>query len=212
MRLLSLTYPAALILASACEQAPSLAPAVNSPDGAPPSFSTANGPDNAGRVVRFEAAVFLTEYPDRDLVVRHYNAEDIDFCGGSTSGLESWAFQDVLTPGAVVELAQSGEIPVYVYRFSEVPPFVAEELPPEVLLEVCADLKEKWIYRGTHHFRSHDNDLFGDPTRANAFGFTAEGTVFDRAGGKHAYRESLVFVWDPRTGRVIRESPVLSIK
>jgi hypothetical protein len=109
-------------------------------------------------------------------------------------------------------LVNSGEIPLYVYRLSEVPPVIVEELPPELLLEFCAALEEKWLYRGTHHLILHDNNLFGDPTRANAVGVSAVGTVFDQAGEKYAYRESFTFVWDPRTGRVMHEKFVLSIK
>jgi len=208
MRMLPLIYPAALILASACEQAPSLAPAVNSPDGATPTFGTSNGPENPGNSFVFRSGGFLflvTEYPDQDLIVRHYNAEDIDFCGGSTASPE-WEFQDVVTPRAVVDLAKSGTIPAYVYRISEVPSVI------DVTPEFCSDLKSKWIYRGTHHILNHDNDVFGDPTRTNPFGFHAEGTLFDRAGGKHAYRELFFAVFDPRTGQVHHERLLLSIK
>lgn len=200
-----------VIFVSACDQAQSLAPTATGAEVAPPTFRPINGPPNPGHVERFEAAIITTEFPDLDLVVRRYNTEDVDFCGGS-SAIPFWSFQDVHTPGAIVELANSGEIPIYVYRLSEVPPVILEELPPELVLEFCAALDEKWLYRGTHHFILHDNNLLGEPTRVNAFGYNAEGTVFDQAGEKHAYRESLAFVWDPRTGRVIHDRPVLSIK
>jgi hypothetical protein len=101
---------------------------------------------------------------------------------------------------------RTGFIPVYVYRLSEVPP--VDVVTPEF----CNSLKTKWIYRGVHQLLNHDNDFFGDPTRTNAFGWDAEGTVFDPAGGRHAYRESLFIVIDPKTLRVNRESYVLSIR
>jgi hypothetical protein len=201
-----------VIVASACDQAQSLAPTATGAEVAPPSSRTINGPPNPGHVERFEAAFITTVFPDQDLVVRRYNTEDVDFCGGSTPFGPFWSFQDVLTPRAIIELTNSGEIPVYVYRLSEVPPVIVEDLPPELVLEFCAALKEKWLYRGTHHFISHDNDLFGSGTRMNSVTQKAEGTVFDRAGEKHAYRESFFIVWNPATGEVIRLSQELSIK
>ena len=76
-------------------------------------------------------------------------------------------------------------IPVYVYRLSEVPPQEASE-------QFCQDLKTKWIYRGTHRLTNHDNNLFFEPGRTNAFGWTGEGSVLNRAGKKFSYRESLL--------------------
>lgn len=184
-----------------------------------PAFGTANGPENPGHsfVLRFDAGVFLygpggapfflvSEDQAHDLVVRHYNAEDIDFCGGSSPEPSSEA-QLVFTPGAAVYVWKTGVLPVYVYRFSEVPPFTGD-----ITEEFCSDLREKWIYRGTHKLLNHDSDLFFDPTRMDAFGWHAEGIVYDRAGGKYAYQESESAVVDPRTLRIIRDDYKLSIR
>jgi hypothetical protein len=196
-----------LLTLASCEEAQSPTPTAISSEGAL-AFSSASRPTNPGHsaVFRFEDVLFFeTDDPAQDLVVRHYNAADTDLCGGSSAD-PLWDFQQVLTEAAIVELAKSGTIPIYVYRFSEVPPFF------EATPEICAALKDQWIYRGTHHIVYHDNNLEGDPTHTNAFGFQAEGTLFDPEGGRHAYRESLQVVADPRTGRVIHESYVLSIK
>ena len=159
-----------------------------------PEFGTSNGPANPGHsfVFRSNDGIFLSSVDDvQGLVVRHYNTEDIDFCGGSTAPPTAEA-QLVLTPGGAIYTWRTGVLPVYVYRLSEVPPQVVSP-------QFCIDLKERWIYRGTHKLSNHDNNLFFEPGRTNAFGWNAQGTVFDRAGKQYAYRESFlgVFVPDP---------------
>jgi hypothetical protein len=203
---------------AACEEAQSVAP--SPPEVASrPAFGTANGPENPGHsfVLRFDAGVFLygpggvpfflvSVDETQDLAVRHYNAEDIDFCGGSTPEPASEAQQVLTPPGPVVYVWQTGVLPVYVYRLSEVPP------TEEVTEQFCNDLKEKWIYRGTHQLLNHDNNQFFDPTRTDAFGWHAQGIVYDRAGGKHAYQESESAVVDPNPFRIIRDDYQLSIR
>jgi hypothetical protein len=78
--------------------------------------------------------------------------------------------------------------------------------------QFCIDLKTKWIYRGTHQLTNHDNNLFFDPGRINAFGWNAQGTVFDRAGQKYSYLESFLGVIDPDRQRDLHFRYSLSIK
>jgi hypothetical protein len=137
-------------------------------------------------------------------VVRHYDTEHIDFCGGTVAPPTVEA-QLVLTPGAAVYTWKSGVLPVYIYRLSEVP-------PQEVSPQFCLDLKQKWIYRGTHQLTNHDNNLFFDPTRTDAFGYNGQGTVFDRAGKRYSYREALLAVFVPDPFRELNFSYTLTIK
>jgi hypothetical protein len=111
----------------------------------------------------------------------------------------------VLTPGAAIYVWRTGVLPVYVYLLSEVPPQEESE-------QFCQDLVDKWIYRGTHKLTNHDNDLFFDPGRTNAFGYNGQGTVFDRAGKRYSYKESFLAVLlpDPFLERNFRYN--LSIK
>jgi hypothetical protein len=191
---------------AACDPSQPVAPA-SAGTMQPPAFGTGNGPATPGHsfVLRFDEAIFLTSADEaQDLVVRHYSAEDIDFCGGSAAEPTAEA-QLVLTPKAAVFHWRTGKLPVYIYRLSEVP-------PQEVSPEFCADLVSKWIYRGTHQLFNHDNNLFFDPTRTNSFGWHATGKVFDRSGRKYQYLESLSAVVDPDPFRIIRERYKLSIR
>jgi hypothetical protein len=195
----------ALVLGSAsCDSSSPAAPALSSNS---PEFGTGNGPSSAGPfVVRSNDGIFLTSVDEaQDLVVRHYNTEDIDFCGGGTPAPTAEA-QLVFTANAAVYVWQTGELPVYVYRLSEVPP------QEDVTRQFCKALKEKWIYRGTHQLTNHDNNLFGEPGRQNSFGWNAQGTVFDRLGKKYSYGESLLIVFDTDTGRELSFKYSLAIK
>lgn len=203
-----LLVPSLLVAAAACDQSQPVAP--TAVESAPhPTFGTANGPVNPGHsfVTRGSIDLFLTSVDEtQDLVVRHYNTEDIDFCGGS-SPAPTAEEQVVLTPHHATETWRTGKLPVYVYRLSELP-------PQDVSPQFCADLLTKWIYRGTHQLRNHDNNLFGDPSPTNSFGWRATGTVFDRAGERHHYQESFFAVinWGSVPPRVIRDSYRLSIR
>jgi hypothetical protein len=165
---------------SACEQAKPTAPTNDIP-----VFGTGNGPAEPGHsfVVRANDGIFLSSVDEvNGLVVRHYNTENIDFCGGTDTPPTAEA-QAVFTPGAVIYTWKTGVIPVYVYRLSEVP-------PQGVSQQFCDDLKSRWIYKGTHTLTNHDNDLFFELGRTNAFGWMGQGSVVDRAGRGYRYNES----------------------
>jgi hypothetical protein len=190
----------------ACDTARPVGP-TGAGSGGVPELGTSNGPINPGHsfVFRSNDGIFLSTVDDANgLVVRHYNTEDIDFCGGSTPPPTAEA-QLVLTPGAAIYTWRTGELPVYVYRISEVP-------PGDVSPDFCQKLKDKWIYRGTHKLTNHDNNLFFEPGRTNAFGYNGQGTVFDRAGRSYAYRESLLAVLNPEPFIERNVRYVLSIK
>jgi hypothetical protein len=165
---------------TACEEGKPTAPSDDNP-----MFGTGNGPAEPGHslVVRSNDGIFLTSVDEvNGLVVRHYNTENIDFCGGTDTPPTAEA-QAVFLPGAVIYTWKTGVIPVYVYRLSEVPP---QEASPQL----CNDLKTKWLYKGTHTLTNHDNDVFFEPGRTNAFGWIGQGSVVDRAGRGYRYSES----------------------
>ena len=196
----------ALAFASGCDQSQPTAPV----EGAPrtkPSLGTANGPVHPGNsfVVRFDTELLLTTVDEENgLVVRHWDAANIDACGGSSS-FPVTEEQGVFTPNGTIEQLRTGEIPVYIYRLSDVP-------PGDFTPEFCQDLATKWLYRGTHQLLSHDNNFFGEPTHGNAFGFTGDGTVFDRNGQAYRYHEQFLFMWDPARDRLLRTNYMLLIK
>jgi hypothetical protein len=195
-----------LVALAACDTSAPVAPAGDG-SGVHPQFGTSNGPVNPGHsfVFRSNDGIFLTSVDEEnDLVVRHYNTEDVDFCGGGTAPPTAEA-QLVLTPGGAIYTWKTGVIPVYVYRLSEVP-------PQDVSDQLCIDLKTKWIYRGTHKLTNHDNNLFFEPGRTDAFGWNAQGTVFDRAGQQYSYRESFLAVLVPDPFRELNSRYKLVIK
>jgi len=171
-----------LLFGLACDGSKAVAPGGAS--GA--ELGTGNGPANPGNslVFRSNDGIFLSSVDEEHgLVVRHYNTEDIDFCGGGTAAPTAEA-QIVFTPRAAIYTWKTGVLPVYVYLLSEVP-------PQDVSASFCSDLKTKWIYKGTHTLKNTDNNLFFEPGRTDAFGWRAQGTVLDRQGKAYSYMESL---------------------
>lgn len=193
----------ALAFAWGCDQSQPTAPVESAPR-TDPSLGTSNGPAEPGNsfVVRLDGEPFLTSVDEEnDLVVRHYDAGNIDFCGGSSS-FPTTEEQLVFTPNGTIMQFRTGEIPVYIYRLSEVPPGEPS----------CEDLETKWLYRGTHQLLSRDNNFFGEFTHGNAFGYTGDGTVYDRNGQAYHYHEQFLFVWNPLVERIFRIDYALSIR
>ena len=175
-----------LALALACEDQP-VAPQVDQSVEAP-AFNFMNGPANPGNsgVYRFQDWTLLwTTDPQRDLGATHYQSDDWLSCGG-TQGFPLSDVQLVTNPqgahDAVHQLAKAGDIPVLIYRLSDVPGWSN----PAVM---CAFLADGWLYRGTHRMVLTDNDLFVDGPGANAFGMSAHGTVEDPSGTPCTYTE-----------------------
>lgn len=159
-----------------------------------PSFAFDNRPPNPGQsfVVRTETSVYWTSvHPSEDLVIRHFDAEHIDFCGGSAPPpmvQEQWVPSIGLE--TFVWLATFKDQPIYVYRNSEVPP---QAITPQY----CDDLKNKWIYHGLHSYRHHDQDYVMNVPGANEIRTDFVGTLFDPAGDRYQYREFHMFVQHP---------------
>jgi len=129
-----------------------------------------------------------TADPGQDLIVRHFNAEDLDLCGGATP-FPVIEIQWISTPLANQRTAVSDDMPAYVYYRSEVPPPSDwQNLSPEF----CSALATKWIYRGTTRFRQHHNDLALSGVRTNVISRQFIGTLYDHTGRGHAYRDFCV--------------------
>lgn len=178
------------------------------PSESTPTFSVADGPENPGNslVFKFQNVVFTTTIdPEADLVARHYDAINAPFCDGTDFPLQDiqWVTDPQHEFEVVRRLVQSdGEIPVVIYRLSEVPPGLPD----------CDDLANLWLYRGTHRFRGQDNNLFFDPSHTNSWGWNAQGKVYDRAGDRFHYNEHSRFVIDPDPFRILHVSDVISVK
>ena len=160
-----------------------------------PAFSFTNGPDNPGAsgVVRFgdRLIVRLDYFPDPGLIVRHYPSDDsFEVCGGSQQAPvveEQFVSDPNAINGVIVLLRKTGEVPVLMYpEFLDDKPF-------------CDHLRDDWLFKGTGRLRYHDNNLFFDPSRTNAFSWRGEGTVVDRSGKKFNYTEEQSFVVDPES-------------
>jgi hypothetical protein len=193
----------ALAFASGCDHLQPTGPAETARPTVP-SLGTSNGPAEPGNsfVVRLDGEPFLTSVDEEnDLVVRHYDAGNIDVCGG-TSSFPTPEQQFVFTPNGAIMQFRTGEIPVYIYRLSEVPPGDPS----------CEDLETKWLYRGTHQLVARDNNFFAEPTHGNAFGYTGNGTVYDPDGQAYHYHEQFLFVWNPVLFQVFRTDYALSIE
>lgn len=183
-------FPFVALLFLACDRQPT-APTTHAL--LPPTFEFDNGPPAPGQgfVVRFNESFYLTTVDvSQDLVVRHYNAEDITFCGGATP-LPLMEEQWILgPPGTEVLFTMFRDEPVYVYRYSEVP-------PQAVTPQFCADLVSKWIYRGVHSSLHIDSDFSLNGLRSNTIRAAFFGQVFDRAGQRYGYWESFHVVYHP---------------
>ena len=180
------TIPTLLLVASlAVGCTDETAPTAATEAVAGPSFNFTNGPDNPGAsiVFRFDniGGNFLLT-TDGELFVRHFQSDDIFFCGGS-QGFPNWTFNDVWQffpefPAVFRELAKSGEIPVFIY-----PPFPGGDF--------CDFLANDWLYKGTHTLVNPDNNFFwflgvGDQ---DSFGWSAHGFVEDPSGNRFRYTE-----------------------
>ncbi len=167
------------------------------------SFNFTNGPEHPGESGVYRSTggfIFLvtnnaTLTTPATMVIRHYQSDDSEeVCGGGTP-FPDWDFQEVTNPNDVVEavrlLAQTGEIPVLIY-----PLFDGSK-------DFCDFLVEDWIYRGTHMLRDQDNNFFFDPAHTNAWGWEANGFVYDRDGDRYRYLEVQRFVVDPDPFRLL---------
>jgi hypothetical protein len=199
MRKLALTLIPLLVLA--CGREPAAPTTGNS---ASPSFDFQNGPANPGEsgVLRtdFVLVNWETPHPSEGLTVRHFNAEDLDLCGGATP-FPTVEIQWVVGQLATQRFAKSDDLPVYVYRYPDVvPPF------NNFGTEYCAYLASNWIYRGTSRYLQHDNDYDLSGVRTDAISVNLSGTVFDRAGQRYKYDES--YVSNDRPGSAQPPGPV----
>lgn len=169
------------------------------PAGPSPRFSVGsengvsleNGPLNPGQsfVIRTQRSVYWTSvHLAEDLVIRHFDAEHVEFCGGSAPAP---VLQEQRMPSlGFVLISWFRDQPVYVYRNSEVP-------PQDVTPQYCEDLKTKWIYRGVHSYRGHDQDVMMDVPGANQMRTDYIGHLFDPAGHRYVYRQVHMYVVHP---------------
>lgn len=141
-----------------------------------PSFDFTNGPSDLPNInFRGERRLFFA-WPDfaRDLAIiinAPADPGDLTACGGTEP------------PPDLVSVQRVGELQevLKVLRLArDVSIFVYQPAPP-TFADLCAATP---IAHGTGNLTSTDNDLFLSLTRANAFGFRAQGTVELVSGGR----------------------------
>ena len=174
----------------ACDRQP-VAPDVSQT----PAYGIADGPENPGNspVYKFWAGgwyLSTVDYPyepgfpeDRKAggwVARHYDVLNA-FCGAVTgypiNEIQVVEVSDLVT---MFHLQSDGEIPVFIYRL--------EDLPPGS--PTCDQLAGLWVYQGMHRLQATDNSLNGVTThRTNSWGWSGDGTVWDRDGNEYTYKE-----------------------
>lgn len=190
------------LLALACERDPVTPPAGGQQRPAFDQQSDPASPEQSAVSWTEETAQrWETADPTQDLIVRHFNAEDLDLCGGATP-FPVIEIQWISTPLANQRTAFSDDMPAYVYHRSEVPPPSDwQNLSPEF----CSALATKWIYRGTTRFRQHDNDFDLSGVRTNAITAQFTGTLYDHSGQGHAYRDFCA--WNTRPSSLEHPGP-----
>lgn len=190
---------AILVAFAACSDTPA-APEIGgstdvlaSPDVVPVTGTLSgflNGPAAAGGsgVIRIEGTtVVFSSDPARDILALHAQGDDLSICGGS-SGAPVAEIQLVENQETFIRrLAQLKDAPIFLYRLSDPEP------------DDCIFFNENWLYKGTHSLVATDNnfDAFLNETGANAFGWRANGTVYDPDGNRCKYHEHQNAVWSP---------------
>lgn len=82
-------------------------------------------------------------------------------------------------------LAKAEAIPILIYRLSDPEP------------DLCIFLEENWLYKGTHNFSYRDSDFTLGGPGADAYGWTAQGIVYDRDGALYRYSENQLALIGP---------------
>ncbi len=157
------------------------APARSTPTAASLTFT--NGPDDPGPIVRTAGGdFFLLFNTDRATglasLIRLPGAQaDLIPCGG-TQDLEPADLQLVFhESGAINQLLMGRDATAYVYLRG---PFNKALLEGGLCFAIETQVS---IAQGPVSFVAHDNDTFFSGTHANAFGWSATGTVVSAADG-----------------------------
>jgi hypothetical protein len=156
-------------------------------------------------VVRGTSAFLFLLFDFEHRLAAAHNARDgfRGLCGDVTTVFTPGEFQDILSPAdeiLVQELFKAEGAFVNVYPWDGVFPPTVEAL--------CDFLHGTRLAQGTARLVNTDNDFFAflrdAPIRADAFGFTAQGTVNLASGGQAQYNAALRFVFfPPEPGRVV---------
>ena len=159
-------------------------------------LAVSNAPDASGPIVIRSVSgffPFLVFDAKHALVAIHIARDGFGFCGEPFTLFHPAQFQDVLTPAnadLIQELFRNDGVFVTIYAWAGQDILVDDDV-------LCDFLAGTPIARGTAHLLNTDNDLLGVPGRADAFGFTAQGTVDLTAGGTAHYNAFARWVYFP---------------
>jgi hypothetical protein len=168
------------------------------PTGSRPSLSSA--PEASGPIVgRSSSGFFFAAFDaQHGLFAIHIGRDGFGFCGEPFTLFHPGQFQDVLTPPdelLIQELFRAEGAFVSIYAWDGQDILQTDEILCDFLLNGPR------LARGTAHLVNTDNDLLAglrnEPIRADAFGFTAEGTVELTGGGRAHYSALSRFVFFP---------------
>jgi len=152
-----------------------------------------NGPETPGIIVRTETGFFLVAFDfENQLISIHTTTDDILGCRDLTNVFPDADFQRIFSPAdeiLVQDLLLSKKHFVAVFDLS-------------APLGTCEEILAAKLAEGTAQFVLTDNDFFAFlrdfGIRANAFGFTAQGTLeLMNGGGKAHYNTVQRFVFFP---------------
>jgi hypothetical protein len=176
----------AAFVAVSCDQQP-VEPAAEQVAEAP-MMNFTNGPENPGnswiaREAGWNAVCHWCETWDpsgSNLYALHYQADDVNFCGGTSDSNTPWDDQGGVNEGGLHFLDQTSDQPIFIYDADAL--FTACATFPE---PCCTFLATGWLYQGTHDMIAHDR--FQDNSAYSQM--KGNGFVYDPDGNQYRYRE-----------------------
>lgn len=198
--------------AAACDQTPA-GPAQLAPADA--AQYVGNGPAHPGMspVFRFGNNQEVASWDEaHDLVAAYYDPDVLCASGNQDlSTMPVFEMQVIALPmlqATMVHFQSAGEVPVVVFRLSEIMAFLATG--PEDA-EICDALTTWWLYRGTAKVQYEDNNNAFQPTRTNVWGWTGNGNVEDQDGNAYRYLNRARYVVDPEPFRILVQDETIRI-
>ena len=172
----------ALFVAVSCDQQPVEPPAEQVAEA--PAFNFMNGPDNPGQSGVFRGLIedcwwCNTVDGDGHLVAVHNQADDMEFCGGS-SDFYPWDAQLVENSSGELYKQQAYDVPLFIYLWDDFDSVCHPRTD-----DCCTFRAEEWLYKGTHDMVALDN--WQDNRWYQQF--MAHGIVNDPGGVQYSYRE-----------------------
>jgi len=172
---------------------------------APPLFNFTNGPASPGPNIIRSATMFAVFHADnRRGVSAVYGTDVVQLCLGNVA-FDVVSLQEITVPqeaGRFIDLIQGAAVTASVW------PFTA--------FDCTLFLNTAPLATGLVDLVNTDNDLLvflRDNTNANAFGFTAQGTLTRPSGARAHVNSVSKVVWDGLDGsRIFKATDVINVR